>query len=82
MRDALQRERNAYTLGRLARFTDVALGDQDSARQLYEESLGMEPNDAWTNGRLADLLQRAGGLEAARRHFELAIQGKHPDHAH
>lgn len=80
LREALGRQRDAFTLGRLARFTDSALGDQDGARQLYEEALGMVPGDPWTSGRFADLLRRAGDLDAAREHFERAVAGEHPDY--
>lgn len=79
LRDALERQRDAWTLGRMARFTDVALGDQDAARQLYEEALGFAPNDPWINGRYADLRLRAGDLDAARENLERATAGKHPD---
>jgi len=80
LKEALERQRDAFTLGRHARFTDLALGDQDTARRLYEEALGIAPEDAWTNGRFADFLRRAGELGAARAHFERAVEGREPDH--
>jgi Tfp pilus assembly protein PilF len=79
LQGALARERNAFTVGRLARFTDLALGDQDAAQQLYEEALDMAPNDPWINGRFADFLRRTGDVDNARDHFERAVAGEHPD---
>jgi tetratricopeptide (TPR) repeat protein len=49
------------------------------ARELYEEALGLAPDDPWIHGRFADFCRRAGDLEAAREHFERATAGEHPD---
>jgi Flp pilus assembly protein TadD len=74
------RQRDAFTVGRLALFTDLALGDKEQARRLYDEALDIAPGDPWTHGRLAEFLQREGDLDAAREHFEGATAGEHPDH--
>jgi Tfp pilus assembly protein PilF len=74
------RQRDAFTLSRLAWFNDVAFDDhQDVAQQLYEEALGMAPQDRWLHGRFGDFLRRSGDADAARQHFEQAITGEHPD---
>jgi predicted Zn-dependent protease len=72
--------RRLPTHERLALFTDSALGDQHAARRLYEEALSTAPEDPWTNGRFADVLRRAGELDAALEQFERAVAGKEPDH--
>ena len=80
LREAVERRRETFTLGRLAFFTEMALHDRDEARQLYEEALRLSPEDVWTNGRCADFLRRADDLDAARAHFERAVAGSHPDY--
>jgi Tfp pilus assembly protein PilF len=79
LRDAAERQRNAFTVSRLALFTDIALDDDEQARELYAELLRMEPDDPWTHGRLAEHLQRKDQTHAARQHFERATAGEHPD---
>jgi Tfp pilus assembly protein PilF len=76
LREAMGRQRDAFTVGRLALFTDLALGDKEQARRLYDEALDIAPGDPWTHGRLAEFLQREGDLDAAREHFEGATAGE------
>jgi Tfp pilus assembly protein PilF len=80
LNEALGRQRDAFTLGRSAVFTDLALGSQEGARRLYQEALGIAPEDPWTNGRFAEFLRRAGDVDAARDHYERAVAGENPDH--
>jgi len=78
--EAVGRQRDSFTVGRLAWFNDVAFDDhQDVAEQLYEEALGMAPQDQWLHGRFGDFLRRQGDADAARAHFEQAISGENPD---
>jgi Tfp pilus assembly protein PilF len=79
LRDNLGRERNAFTLGRLAQFTAVALDDEESARRLFEEALDLAPTDSWTTARYALFLRRIGDLEEARTYFERATGVEKPD---
>jgi Flp pilus assembly protein TadD len=80
LRQALERQRDAFTIGRYALFTDLAFDDRHgAARELYEEALASSPQDPWTNGRFADFLRRSGNNDAAREHFERATAGDHPD---
>lgn len=80
LRKALEHQRDAFTVGRYALFNDLAFDDhQDAARQLYEEALRLAPQDPWINGRFADFLRRSGETDAARKHFEFATAGEHPD---
>jgi Flp pilus assembly protein TadD len=74
------RQRDAFTVGRLAWFNDVAFDDhQDVAQQLYEEALGMAPQDMWLHGRYGEFLRRRGDTDGARTHFEQATTGESPD---
>jgi Flp pilus assembly protein TadD len=80
MRTILDRQRDAFTVGRYALLNDMAFDDrQDVARQLYEEALGMAPEDPWLNGRFASFMLRNGDVDSAREYFERAIAGDHPD---
>jgi Tfp pilus assembly protein PilF len=80
LRGAVERQRDAFTVGRLALFTDLALDDRQQAQQLYAELLDIAPDDPWTHGRLAEFLRRGYDIDAAREHFDRATAGEHPDH--
>jgi Flp pilus assembly protein TadD len=78
--ETVERQRDGFTVGRLALLTDLAFDDhQDDARELYEEALSNAPNDPWLHSRFGDFLRRNGDTEGARDHFDQATLGEHPD---
>ena len=76
---AIGRQRDAFTVGRLAFFTDTAIKDVDEARRLCLEALALAPDDSWINARYADHLRRTGDSDGARERFERAAKDERPD---